>query len=119
MRDNADLTGASTYQLPKGPLRLAGPIVPPKPGELPLRGDLAHIALAGTHLAAHYVVPQLRTITEGGTDMLLQPRADSTVVTHIDGGTEFEVLDIAGEWVWGCLGPKGPAGYIKGDCLSG
>lgn len=112
------MTGAGKYQLPTGPLRLAGPVSPPKPGELPLRGDLAHVALAGTHLAAHYVIPQVRTITSKGAEMLLQPRDSSDLVTRLDGGIEIEVLDIAGDWVWGCLGPQGPAGYIKGNCLS-
>ncbi len=118
MRDDAGVSGASKYQLPKGPLRLAGPVVQPKPGELPLRGDLAHVALAGTHLAAHYVIPQIRTLADGGADMLLQPREGSEVIMHLAGGTQFEVLDIAGDWAWGCLGPQGPAGYVKGDCLS-
>jgi len=118
MRNPAEVSGATTYQLPKGPLRLAGPVVPPKPGELPLRGDLAHIALAGSHLAAHYVIPQTRIIADSGADLYLQPRADSDVVTRLEGGAEIEVLDLAGDWIWGCLGPKGPAGYLKGDCLS-
>ncbi len=118
MRNPAEVSGATTYQLPKGPLRLAGPVVPPKPGELPLRGDLAHIALAGSHLAAHYVIPQTRIIADSGADLYLQPRADSDVVTRLEGGAKIEVLDLAGDWIWGCLGPKGPAGYLKGDCLS-
>lgn len=118
MRENGAVTGASTYQLPAGPLRLAGPVAPPKPGELPLRGDLAHVALAGTHLAAHYVIPEVRTLAGNGAEMLLQPREGSDLVARLDGGTAIEILDIAGEWVWGCLGPDGPAGYIKGDCLS-
>lgn len=118
MRDDAEVSGVGTYQLPKGPLRLAGPVVQPKPGELPLRGDLAHVALAGTHLAAHYVIPQMRTVAESGADMLLQPREGSDVSQHLMDGTRVEVLDIAGDWAWVCLGPQGPAGYIKGDCLS-
>ncbi|WP_427969215.1 hypothetical protein [Altererythrobacter sp.] len=112
------MTGSATYQVPEGPLCLAGPIARPEPGALPLRGDLAHIALAGTHLAAHYVVPDIRSVGDAAAPLLLMPRDDSETVTTLDAGTELEVLDIAGDWVWGCLGPKGPAGYLKSDCLA-
>lgn len=112
------MSGSASYQVPDGPLCLAGPVARPKPATLPLRGDLAHIALAGTHLAAHYVVPELRAIGPTGAALYLAPRADSEVVTMLEAGTKFELLDIAGEWAWGCLGPDGPTGYVKGDCLA-
>ncbi len=51
------MSDVTTYEVPDGPLNLAGPVARPAPGTLPLRGDLAHIALAGRHLAAHYVIP--------------------------------------------------------------
>ena len=112
------MSGAVQYEVPDGPLRLAGPIARPEPGALPLRGDLAHIALAGTHLAAHYVVPHNRTVAADGTEMHLASRDDSDVIRTLDAGTEVEVLDVASEWLWICLGPQGPAGYIKADCLA-
>ncbi len=112
------MTGAEQYPVPSGPLSLAGPVEKPRPGTLPLRGDLAHVALAGTHLAAHYVIPQPGTIGANGADVFENTRADSPIVTHFDPGTEIEVLDVAGHWIWGCLGPEGPSGYIKADCLS-
>lgn len=113
------MNGSAEYQVPDGPLCLAGPMARPQPGTLPLRGDLAHIALAGTHLAAHYVVPHIREIGSNGADLQLQAREGGDVVTHLDPGTRFELLDIQGDWAWGCVGPEGPTGFIKGDCLAG
>lgn len=106
------MSGKLTYEVPNGPLRLAGPVARPAPGTLPLRGDLAHIALAGRYLAAHYVIPQLREVSAGGTQMRLVARADSETVTELEAGTPVEVLDVAGEWAWACLGPDGPSGYV-------
>ena len=112
------MTGAREYSVPTGPLGLLGPVEKPLPGTLPLRGDLAHVALAGTHLAAHYVIPHNRTIGAQGAHVFENTRDDSPVVTRFDPGTAIEVLDVAGDWIWGCLGPEGPSGYIKADCLA-
>ena len=106
------------YNVPSGNLGLKGPVKKPAPGTLPLRGDLAHMALAGVHLAAHYVIPHVRTVGSGGADVMENTRDDSPVVTRFDAGTRIEVLDVAGDWIWGCLGPEGPSGYMKADCLS-
>ncbi|MEM9501327.1 MAG: hypothetical protein AAF941_05720 [Pseudomonadota bacterium] len=110
---------SAEYALPGGVLGLKGPVEKPAPGTLPLRGDLAHIALANTHLAAHYVIPQLQTVGESGVDVLETTRDDSAIVTRFAAGTQVEVLDVAGTWIWGCLGPDGPSGYMKADCLNG
>lgn len=109
---------ASRYSVPGGNIGLNGPVAKPAPGTLPLRGDLAHIALAGIHLAAHYVIPQPRVIGAGGGDVMENTRDDSPVITHFEAGTEIEVLDVAGEWIWGCLGPEGPSGYMKASDLA-
>lgn len=106
------------YSVPGGDIGLKGPVKRPEPGTLPLRGDLAHMALAGTHLAAHYVIPHIRTVGPDGVDVMANTRDDSPVVTRFDPGTRIEVLDVAGEWVWGCLGPEGPSGYMKAHCLA-
>jgi hypothetical protein len=112
------MNGAKQYTVPEGPLGLLGPVEKPAPGTLPLRGDLAHMALAGTHLAAHYVIPHARTIGPDGAYVFENTRDDSPVVTRFEGGTAIEVIDIAGDWIWACLGPEGPTGYIKADCLA-
>lgn len=101
------------YAVPHGVLGLKGPVEKPAPGSLPLRGDLAHIALAGTHLATHYVIPQVRSVGAAGAGLRLAPRADSAVFTILPAASRFELLDVAGEWVWGCPGPHGPAGWCR------
>lgn len=116
------MSGASSqsgnYSVPKGVLGLTGPVAKPAPGTLPLRGDLAHIALAGVHLAVHYVIPYERLIGEDGADVMENTRDDSAVLNHFAAGTKIEVLDASGAWIWGCLGPDGPSGYIKASCLA-
>lgn len=101
------------YAMPHGRVGLKGPVDKPAPGTLPLRGDLAHIALAETHLAAHYVIPELRNVNDNGAAMHLTPRDDSETHHRLEAGTTVEVLDIAGNWVWVTIGPQGPSGYIK------
>jgi hypothetical protein len=101
------------YALPGGKLGLDGPVEKPAPGTLPLRGDLAHIALAGTHLAAHYVIPDRSMVNGNGAPLRLVPREDSEALLMLNAGTDIEVLDIAGEWVWATIGPAGPSGYLK------
>lgn len=109
---------AADYKLPEGIIGLKGPVPKPEPGTLPLRGDLAHIALAGTHLAAHYVIPHVRHVGKNGAPLHLAQSEDSAVIQRLEPGTRVEVLDIAGDWVWLCLGPEGPSGYCKADCLA-
>ncbi len=115
---NAAARQTHDYKVPEGVLGLMGPVEKPAPGTLPLRGDLAHIALAGVHLAAHYVIPEIRIIAANGADVMENTRDDSPVVTHFGAGTQIEVLDVAGQWIWGCLGPDGPSGYMKAHCLA-
>lgn len=107
---------ASTYTVPQQQLALTGPVHLPNVG-LPIRGDLAHIALAERYLVAHYVAPQMRTLRTA-SELLSAPREDAEPVAALEGGASFELLDIAGRWAWGCLGPEGPAGYLPANQLS-
>ncbi|MEM6476896.1 MAG: SH3 domain-containing protein [Pseudomonadota bacterium] len=109
---------AAEYVMPTGRLGLKGPVVKPAPGTLPLRGDLAHIALAETHLAAHYVIPLVQIVGEEGASMRLMPRDDSEIMHVISAGTALEILDEAGDWVWATIGPDGPSGYVELDALA-
>ena len=111
-RDKAD------YAVPKGVLGLAGPVEKPAPGTLPLRGDLAHMALAGVHLAAHYVIPHVRMVGDAGAGLRINPRADADVFAELPAGSRFELLDVAGEWAWGCPGPQGPSGWCRASDLA-
>lgn len=106
------------YAVPTGVLGLKGPVEKPAPGTLPLRGDLAHIALAGIHLAAHYVIPHVHTVGEAGAGLRVNPRGDADVFTTLAAGSRFELLDVAGEWVWGCPGPQGPSGWCRASALA-
>lgn len=107
------MTDSGAYPIPEGQLSLAGPVARPALGTLPIRGDLAHIALASRYLCAHYVVPQVRRIGAARATLLCQPREGSESVTTLDAGAGFEALDYVGSWCWGTLGPEGPSGYLK------
>jgi len=114
------VTGLPTqtaYGLPAGPIGLTGPVDRPEAGTIPLRGDLAHIALAGTYLAAHYVIPKTARVTSDRAEMLLQPQADAQVNDSFDSGSMLEALDVGRDWTWCCAGPDGPSGYIRSDLL--
>lgn len=112
------MTRSAAYDLPDGQLSLRGPVERPAPGTLPIRGDLAHIALAHRFLVAHYVVPQLRRIGSSGAELLCQPLDGAEPVAKLAAGTKFEALDFAGEWCWGCCGPEGPTGYLPTALLA-
>jgi hypothetical protein len=107
------VTAQASYSLPEGIVGLTGPVEKPAPGTLPLRGDLAHIALAKHYLAAHYVIPQLRNIGDAPATLILAMRDDAEVGATLDAGQEVEVLDCAGDWAWVACGPEGPSGYIR------
>lgn len=100
-----------------GPYVLAGPVARPNPRRLPLRGDLAHIGLAGKYFVPHYAVPQPRTVMPGGAPLRSEPRDDAEEICSLMEGDSFEVLDIAGKWAWGCLSLEGPVGYVRADLL--
>lgn len=110
-------SGSASYKVPTGKLGLKGPVAKPAPGTLPLRGDLAHIALAGTHLAAHYVIPGRASVRAASTNMRALARDGSDVMMQLEKGAVLEVLDMGDQWVWCCLGPEGPSGYVHTDCL--
>ncbi len=93
-------------------LALSGPVRKPSPGTLPVRADLAHIALAQRHLSAHYVVPLQRRVAGGNVDLLAHPRADAKAVKRLEHDVPVELLERQGDWAWVCEGPEGPSGYV-------
>ena len=103
----------ANYTLPEGIVGLKGPVARPLPGTLPLRGDLAHIALAEHYLAAHYVIPMKRTIGVAGAVLKYTPSDDASDGETFAAGEPVELLDIAGDWAWICKGPEGPSGYVR------
>lgn len=106
------------YSLPEGIVGLKGPVRKPAPGTLPLRGDLAHIALADRYLAAHYVIPKMRKIGDADAVLKLQMRPDANDGARLPAGSPVELLDEAGDWVWVTCGPEGPSGYLSTSSLA-
>lgn len=102
---------------PHGPFALTGPVPRPDPRTVPLRGDLAHIALAGRYFVPHYAVPQPRTVMPGGAPLLSATGGGAEEIVTLMEGDSFEVLELAGSWAWGCLSPRGPVGYVHIDRL--
>ena len=96
---------------------LSGPAPRPDPRRVPLRGDLAHIGLAGKHFVPHYAVPQPRGVMPGGAALFAETADGAEELCTLMEGDSFEVLDVAGNWAWGCLSLEGPVGYIRLDRL--
>lgn len=96
---------------------LTGPVTKPDPRTVPLRGDLAHIALAGRYFVPHYAVPQPRTVMPGGAPLLSGTGPDAEELVTLMEGDSFEVLDVTGSWAWGCLSLDGPVGFVHIDRL--
>lgn len=95
----------------EGILAMTGPSVTADPGCLPVRGDLAHIKLAGLYFVPHYSVPMPHRILAGAV-LRSTARADAEVIRDLPEGETFNVLDIAGAWTWGQLGEDGQVGYV-------
>ncbi len=111
------VSGKHEYQVPTEQLSLSGPVSRPETTHLPIRGDLAHVALAHRYLVAHYVVPQVRVLAKAAV-LRHAPRDDGEIVAEWPEGTAAEVLDCAGAWAWACLGPEGPTGYLPLSALA-
>jgi len=101
----------------QGPFKLSGPVIRPDPRSVPLRGDLAHIGLAGRYFVPHYALPQPRAVMPGGAPLLAEPTDGAEELCVLMEGDSFEVLDVTSNWAWGCLSLDGPVGYIHLDRL--
>ena len=102
---------------PRNTYALTGPQPAIVPGRTPLRGDLAHIGLAGRYFVPHYAVPQPRVVMPGGAPLLTATGEGGEELCTLMEGDSFEVLDVAGSFAWGCLGLDGPVGYVLLDRL--
>jgi len=98
---------------PLGPFVLSGPVDKPDPRRTPLRGDIAHIALAGRYFVPHYIVPQVRMVGDTGANLRAEASDASEIVYDLSPGQRFDVLDTTSEWAWGCGGIDGPVGFVK------
>lgn len=103
--------------IPTGQLSLAGPSVKLDAAHWPVRGDLAHIRLAGKVFVPHYAVPMERKVAAAGAELRALNKADAELREVLVGGTVFNVLDVTGGWAWGQVGEDGFVGYLPVDAL--
>lgn len=116
------LTDIAAIIAPGASFVLAGPSEKLDPAHLPVRGDLAHIRLAGKVFVPHYVVPMPHQVTEGGAAVRSAARDDAEIVAELPAGAAFQVLDVAGVWAWGQAGEAeadtgGAVGYVLAAAL--
>lgn len=103
--------------IPEGQFGLTGPAEKLDDAHWPVRGDLAHIRLAGRCFVPHYAVPMPRKVVAGGANLLAANRADAEVRDVLAGGTVFNLLDVTGGWAWGQVGDDGFVGYLPIEAL--
>lgn len=98
--------------LPTGPLQLARPADRSDKPHLPVRGDLAHIGLAGKYFVPHYAVPMAHSV-KADTVLCAAGKPDAADLRPISAGEVFDVLDIAGGWAWGQAQSDLLVGYVE------
>ncbi|NCU11894.1 MAG: SH3 domain-containing protein [Sphingomonadaceae bacterium] len=103
--------------IPTGQLTLSGPAEKLDAAHWPVRGDLAHIRLAGRCFVPHYAVPMERRVVAGGANLLALNTPQAEVRDVLAGGTLFNLLDVTGGWAWGQVGDDGFVGYLPVDAL--
>ena len=102
----------TAWAIPTGQLSLAGRSEKLDAAHWPVRGDLAHIRLAGRCFVPHYAVPMERHLVAGGEVLRVAGNADAEAREVLEGETLFNVLDEAGGWAWGQVGDDGCVGYL-------
>lgn len=103
--------------IPTGQLALSGPAEKLDAAHWPVRGDLAHICLAGRCFVPHYAVPMEHQVVPCGAKLFALNSKDSEVRDTLGGGALFNVLDITGGWAWGQVGDDGYVGYLPVEAL--
>lgn len=103
--------------IPEGQFGLTGPAEKLDDAHWPVRGDLAHIRLAGRCFVPHYAVPMPRKVVAAGANLLSANKADAELRDQLAGGTLFNLLDVTGGWAWGQVGEDGFVGYLPVEAL--
>ena len=103
--------------LPSGELTLSGPSEKLDAPHWPVRGDLAHVRLAGKVFVPHYAVPMERHVVPCGAKLFALNSKNSEVRETLGGGALFNVLDISGGFAWGQVGEDGFVGYLPLEAL--
>lgn len=97
--------------VPEGQLSLTAPADRADKPHLPVRGDLAHIGLAGRYFVPHYAVPMPRRVATAAT--LRSAGSDAgEALRDVSADAVFDVLDISGGWAWGQMADDGLVGYL-------
>ena len=107
---------ALSATVPDRQLSLIGPADRADKPHLPVRGDLAHIGLAGRYFVPHYAVPMPRKVT-ADTTLRAAGSEESEALRDVAAGTVFDVLDISGGWAWGQMADDGLVGYLPLSAL--
>ncbi|WP_423141897.1 SH3 domain-containing protein [Parablastomonas sp. CN1-191] len=102
--------------VPTHQLALSGPSECLDAPHWPVRGDLAHVRLAGICFVPHYAVPMPHLLSSPA-DLKVKPQDDADARETLAAGTTFNVLDMAGGWAWGQVGEDGCVGYLPLDVL--
>ncbi len=108
----------SASAIPTGQFSLSGPSVTLDAPHWPVRGDLAHVRLAGKVFVPHYAEPMAMKVAPCGARLLAEPKNEAEVRAELGGNSEFNVLDITGGWAWGQIGEDGFVGYVPMAALS-
>ncbi len=103
--------------IPNGQLTLSGPSDCLDRARLPVRGDLAHIGLAGRCFVPHYAVPMPHLLKADAT-LRGAGQTNGEAIGELAADTLFNVLDMSGGWAWGQVGDGGLVGYLPLDHLT-
>lgn len=118
--DNRQLPDADAYlreNLIERSFSMTGPGETAAPGHLPVRGDLAHVRLAGRYFVPHYAVPMEHRVVESGAVLRVAGKPEAEAIETLAGGAVFNVLDISGGWAWGQVDEDGFVGYLPMSAL--
>ena len=113
-----DIDTLTASAIPTGQLCLSGPAEKLDAAHWPVRGDLAHIRLAGRCFVPHYAVPMERKVVPAGAKLFALNSNDSDLRATLGGNSLFNVLDMTGDWAWGQVGDDGFVGYVPIIALS-
>ena len=102
---------------PSGEFSLSGPSVKLDAPHWPVRGDLAHVRLAGQVFVPHYAAPMERRVVAAGEALRVSGSVEAELRQTLSGGTLFNVLEISGGWAWGQVGEDGFVGYLPLEAL--
>jgi hypothetical protein len=102
--------------VPTHQLALSGPSQCLDAPHWPVRGDLAHVRLAGICFVPHYAVPMPHGLTRDAP-LKVKPHGEAETREALSAGETFNVLDIAGGWAWGQVGEDGCVGYLPLEAL--